>query len=171
MLRELRGRFAQTTIGSLIAVLVLATAAPVFPAGWEPGAEVDQEQDVKVRQLPPDWDKSELDRYAVVDTDIEPEDAQLYLDGRFIGTADDFDGYPDFLFLEPGFYRLECRHDRFTPRTIELEAEAGYRYNIDTEMRKARCKRRPEERCDRGELQRHYAPCDRSDCPDDAEQR
>jgi len=171
MLRELRGRFAQTTISSLIAVLVLATAARAFPSGWDPGAEVDQEQDVKVRQLPPDWRESELDRYAVVDTDVEPEEAQLYLDGRFIGTADDFDGHPDFLYLEPGFYRLECRHRRFASRTIELVAEAGYRYDIDFEMKKVRRERRPQDCCDRKELQRHYAPCDRSDCPDVAEQR
>ena len=38
---------------------------------------------------------------------FDPEEALLYLDGRFIGSADDFDGHPDYLYLEPGVYELE----------------------------------------------------------------
>src|ERR1700693_5551612 len=45
--------------------------------------------------------------WATIDTDVSPEEAQVYLDGRYIGTADDFDGNPDYLYLKPGRYRIE----------------------------------------------------------------
>ena len=41
-------------------------------------------------------------RYAVVKTDVSPEEAQVFLDGKYIGTADDFDGMPDYLYLGAG---------------------------------------------------------------------
>jgi len=50
-------------------------------------------------------------QWAVIDTDISPEEARVYLDGRYIGTADDFDGWPDYLYLRRGHYRIEFRMD------------------------------------------------------------
>ena len=47
--------------------------------------------------------------YAAIKTDVEPDEAEVWLDGKYVGTADDFDGYPDFLYLEPGAYHLEFR--------------------------------------------------------------
>ncbi|MCP4661949.1 MAG: hypothetical protein GY856_41630, partial [bacterium] len=41
-----------------------------------------------------------------LDLDIDPEEAQIYLDGELIGTADNFDGFPEFLWLEEGTYDL-----------------------------------------------------------------
>lgn len=73
---------------------------------------------------------------AVVDTNIHPKHTRLYLDGRFIGLADDFDGYPDFLYLEPGKYRLECRLGGYQTNLVEIEAEAGYRYDIRFRMKR-----------------------------------
>src|SRR5437016_166954 len=32
--------------------------------------------------------------YAAVKTDVEPDEAEVWLDGKYVGTADDFDGYP-----------------------------------------------------------------------------
>jgi hypothetical protein len=74
--------------------------------------------------------------FARVKTDVDPEEARLYLDGRLIGTADDFDGYPDFLYLKRGHYRLEFRLDGYEPKTIEVNAEPGVTLRIDNKLKK-----------------------------------
>lgn len=61
----------------------------------------------------------------VVDTDISPERALVVLDGELIGTADDFDGFPDYLYLEPGRYTLEFKLTGYKSLSLEIEAEEG----------------------------------------------
>jgi hypothetical protein len=72
--------------------------------------------------------------WAVVDTDVSPESARVYLDGTYIGTADDFDGFPDYLYLQRGEYRLEFRLDGFETRTIGLEARPGTQIDVDEKL-------------------------------------
>ncbi|MCJ7756379.1 MAG: hypothetical protein MUP13_17600, partial [Thermoanaerobaculales bacterium] len=48
---------------------------------------------------------------AIVSTDVRPKDARVYLDNRFVGRARYLDGWPGYLFLAPGSYRLELRLD------------------------------------------------------------
>ncbi|HVE66449.1 MAG TPA: PEGA domain-containing protein, partial [Thermoanaerobaculia bacterium] len=76
----------------------------------------------------PDW--------AALDTDVSPEGAQVYLDGTFIGTADDFDGYPDYLYLKGGRYRLEFRIQGYESKTIEIQSRPGMKLRIDEDLRK-----------------------------------
>ncbi len=64
-------------------------------------------------------------RYARVDTDVSPEAAEVYLDGTFIGSADDFDGYPDFLWLETGKYTIEFRHPSYESVKHEVDVRPG----------------------------------------------
>jgi hypothetical protein len=42
--------------------------------------------------------------YGALDTDVSPERAEIWVDGRKIGVADDFDGFPSYLWLEKGTY-------------------------------------------------------------------
>ena len=73
-------------------------------------------------------------RHAVVKTDVTPEEAEVYLDGQYIGRADDFDGFPDVLYLGPGAYRLEFRHPLHEPLLKEIDARAGAVIRIDKKM-------------------------------------
>jgi hypothetical protein len=75
-------------------------------------------------------------RYAAVKTDVEPDEAALYLDGKLIGTADDFDGYPDTLYLGPGHYRLEFRLDGYESYTTDVDASPGRFFRIDHRLKK-----------------------------------
>jgi hypothetical protein len=43
-------------------------------------------------------------RYGALDTDVSPERAEVWVNGEKIGVADDFDGFPSYLWLEPGTY-------------------------------------------------------------------
>lgn len=73
-------------------------------------------------------------RYARVDTDVSPEAAEVFLDGTYIGSADDFDGYPDYLYLEPGKYRLEFRHPFYETLAREVEVRVGQDVSLNDEL-------------------------------------
>jgi hypothetical protein len=75
--------------------------------------------------------------WASVKTDVDPEEARVYLDGKYIGTADDFDGWPDKLYLRPGHYRLEFRLSGYEPKVVEVDARRGTELKIDDKLRKA----------------------------------
>jgi hypothetical protein len=70
----------------------------------------------------------------IVDTDVSPERALVYLDDDLIGTADDFDGFPDYLYLKPGHYKLEFRLGGFTSKLVELDVEPGQYYPMDYKL-------------------------------------
>lgn len=70
----------------------------------------------------------------VVDTDISPEHARVLLDGEIIGTADEFDGYPSYLFLKPGRYTLELTLRGYAPLSLTLEVVEGRFYPLDMKM-------------------------------------
>jgi hypothetical protein len=76
----------------------------------------------------PDW--------AAIDTDVSPEDALVYLDGTLIGRADDFDGFPDYLYLKRGGYRVEFRLAGYETRTAEVQARPGMKLSIDESLHK-----------------------------------
>jgi PEGA domain len=61
----------------------------------------------------------------VVDTDVQPEHARVFLNGELIGVVDDFDGYPDYLYLEPGHYTIEFRLGGYTSNKVEIDAQPG----------------------------------------------
>jgi hypothetical protein len=42
--------------------------------------------------------------YGALDLDVAPEDAEIYVDGDRVGVADDFDGFPTYLWLPRGTY-------------------------------------------------------------------
>jgi len=44
------------------------------------------------------------ERYGALDLDVSPERAEVWVDGQRIGVADEFDGFPSYLWLESGTY-------------------------------------------------------------------
>jgi hypothetical protein len=42
--------------------------------------------------------------FGALDTDVWPEEAEVWVDGERVGTADDFDGFPSYLWLPEGTY-------------------------------------------------------------------
>lgn len=74
--------------------------------------------------------------WAAIDTDVSPESARVYLDGTLIGTADDFDGHPDFLYLKRGRYALEFRLEGYESRKIDVSARPGMTLQIDEKLGK-----------------------------------
>ena len=74
--------------------------------------------------------------WTVVDTDVSPEEARVFLDGRYVGTADDFDGHPDYLYLRPGAYSLEFRLEGYESATVSVNAKPGVKVNLNNKLKK-----------------------------------
>lgn len=70
----------------------------------------------------------------VVDTDISPEHARVFLNGDLIGTADDFDGYPSYLFLKPGKYTLEFKLPGYATESLSLDVAEGRFFPLDMKL-------------------------------------
>jgi len=45
-------------------------------------------------------------RFGALDLDVSPERAEVWIDGKLAGVADDYDGFPDYLWLEKGTYDI-----------------------------------------------------------------
>lgn len=73
--------------------------------------------------------------YSLVDTDISPEEAHVVLDGEEVGTADDFDGFPDYLEVAPGRHVIEFRLDGYRTLRVNLYAGAGVLYRMNRRLR------------------------------------
>ncbi|OFV81667.1 MAG: hypothetical protein A2Y78_00840 [Acidobacteria bacterium RBG_13_68_16] len=71
---------------------------------------------------------------AAVDTDVDPEHARVLLDGEVIGSADDFDGYPDYLYLKPGHYTVEFTLQGYRSEKVEIDAQSGRYFPIKLEL-------------------------------------
>ncbi len=75
--------------------------------------------------------------HGALDLDVSPESAQIYVDGQLVGIADDFDGFPDFLWLEkgtydvaifaPGFQTLARQYSVYGGMVIDIEDAHGAR--------------------------------------------
>ncbi len=55
----------------------------------------------------------DYDEQGALDLDIWPGDTQVYLDGQNIGTVDDFDGFPSYLWLDKGTYDIVFYREGF----------------------------------------------------------
>ncbi len=62
---------------------------------------------------------------------IEPGDASVYLDGRFLGLASEL---PAELWIDPGTHRLEVARPGFTARQVDLELDAGEQLEVDSRL-------------------------------------
>jgi len=71
---------------------------------------------------------------AAVDTDVDPEHARVLLDGEVIGSADDFDGYPDYLYLKPGHYTVEFTLQGYRSEKVEIDAQPGRYFPLKLEL-------------------------------------
>ncbi|HVN33431.1 MAG TPA: hypothetical protein VMT45_15745 [Thermoanaerobaculaceae bacterium] len=96
---------------------------PYYGYGW--GAPVAYQQ-VPVGEAVP--------QLAVVDTDVEPEHARVILDGTLIGVADNFDGYPDYLYLKPGHYTIEFQLQGYASQKIEIDGQPGGYFPIQLKL-------------------------------------
>ncbi len=69
-----------------------------------------------------------------LDLDLRPEKTQVYLDGHLIGVADDFDGWPRYLWLEKGTYDLVFYHEGFQTIARQYSVYPGVVIDVEDAM-------------------------------------
>ena len=79
-------------------------------------------------------DQGRPGEWGTIDTEIWPENALLFLDGRYVGTAGDFGGSDDYLYLRPGDYTLEFRLDGYESASLHLRVESGARIELNRKL-------------------------------------
>ncbi|MFI5143805.1 MAG: hypothetical protein ACHQHM_07245, partial [Thermoanaerobaculales bacterium] len=62
----------------------------------------------------------------------------VILNGIAIGTADDFDGHPGYLYLKPGHYTIEFRLPGYLSQSNELDAGTAAKIPINLELERDR---------------------------------
>jgi hypothetical protein len=60
-----------------------------------------------------------------VETDIKPKKAEVFIDGRLVGEARDYNGNWDLLFLKPGLRSVEFRAPGYMTLTLWIDVESG----------------------------------------------
>lgn len=74
------------------------------------------------------------DELGALDLDLRPEKAEVYLDGQRIGLADDFDGWPRYLWLEGGTYDLVFYHPGYETISREYTIYSGVVIDVEDQM-------------------------------------
>ncbi len=72
--------------------------------------------------------------HGALDLDVSPESAQIYVDGDLVGTADDFDGFPDFLWLEKGTYDVVIFAPGFQTISRQYSVYGGLVIDVNDSM-------------------------------------
>jgi hypothetical protein len=81
----------------------------------------------------PDYSRSGR-AYGALDLDVKPENAEIYVDGRFVGIADNFDGFPSYLWLEEGSYEISLYLSGFQTVTRQLSVTPEAIVDIDDRL-------------------------------------
>jgi len=60
-----------------------------------------------------------------IDTDVAPEEAAVYLDGEYVGIADNFDGFPNYLPVDPGRHNVTFKAEGYRSVTRQVRVPRG----------------------------------------------
>lgn len=74
------------------------------------------------------------DSLGAIDTDVAPENAEVYVDGELVGTADDYDGWPSYLWLDEGTYDVVFFHQGYKTMARQIIVRPGSLVDVEDEM-------------------------------------
>lgn len=69
-----------------------------------------------------------------LDVDVSPGKTEVWIDGRYTGTADNFDGFPQYLWLDDGVYDLVLFRDGYKTIARQVTIRPGTVMSIDDRM-------------------------------------
>jgi PEGA domain len=72
--------------------------------------------------------------YGEVKLEVKPKDAQVFLDGDYVGTVDEFNSWYQRMNVEPGKHRIVIREQGYQPYTMDLRVLPGQSYKIKQQM-------------------------------------
>ena len=65
---------------------------------------------------------------------VKPRDAQVFVDGYYVGLVDHFDGFAQRLRLEEGSHRIEIQHPNYVPIEFEVLIVVGEKVTFEERM-------------------------------------
>ncbi len=68
------------------------------------------------------------------DINIRPKDADIFLDGVYVGQADDFDGSPKFLVVKPGTHTIVAKKRGYKTYRVRVSVNPGEQININKKL-------------------------------------
>ena len=71
------------------------------------------------------------------DINIRPKDADIFLDGVYVGKADDFDGSPKFLVVKPGTHTITAKKKGYKTYTVKVSIQPGEQINLNKRLEPA----------------------------------
>ena len=71
-----------------------------------------------------------------LDIDIRPDKAEVWIDGSYVGVADQYDGFPTYLWLEEGTYEITFYLEGYETIFRQYAIYPGVVIDIDDRMRK-----------------------------------
>ncbi|HSN85139.1 MAG TPA: PEGA domain-containing protein [Thermoanaerobaculia bacterium] len=74
------------------------------------------------------------DTLGALDLDISPGRTEVYLDGQNIGIVDQFDGFPQYLWLEKGTYDLVFYREGYKTQARQISVYPGLVIGVDGRM-------------------------------------
>lgn len=107
------------------------------------------------------WHETQ-ERNGALDFDVNPEHAEIWVDGQQLGTADDFDGFPSFLWLPEGSYQVAVYLDGYETLVRDYEIRAGVVIDLEDTLQPGESVS-PEELFERAAPKRERAPRQDSD--------
>lgn len=79
-------------------------------------------------------DRYREDRYGALDLDVFPGRTEVYIDGRYHGKVDAYDGFPQYLWLPRGTYDVVFYLDGFRTLARQISVSPGMVIDIDDRM-------------------------------------
>ncbi len=70
-----------------------------------------------------------------LDLDVRPDRAEVYVDGNFVDIADQYDGYPSYLWLEQGTYELAFYLEGYETVYLRYTIYPGVTIDVDVHLR------------------------------------
>ena len=67
---------------------------------------------------------------------IKPRDAEVYVDGYYVGVVDEFDGMFQRLHIEPGAHRIEVRAAGYDTLVFEVKISQDHTTTYQGEMKR-----------------------------------
>jgi hypothetical protein len=80
------------------------------------------------------YDRSSRDDMGALDLDVSPERTQVYVDGQSLGKVDDFDGWPQYLWLPKGTYDVSFYLDGYKTVNRQVTVYPGLVVAMDDRM-------------------------------------
>ena len=72
--------------------------------------------------------------HGAIDFDVTPETTEVYVDGTMRGQVDDFDGFPEKLYLRAGAHRIALKTPNGETVSRKVRVVAGHEMNLKLDL-------------------------------------